>query len=420
MENAMENGMEILNPSFAPIDLQTIRRRVRELEDMLKNWEDDDSELCPSDAEKLLKDCVLQFQSRVEELVSEGSDVGFSGENDLDVYLQCLSEELKSVEAKSTKISNEIEVLTRTYSEDCNRLGTDLEGLKSSLEFNASQDLKKTEVGAIDGCSTNSEAQLSGMNIYGDQALESTLQLLELEDQIEKKSIMLKTLQDLDRMCKRSDALEQVDNAFTGLKVIAFDENCIRLSLQTYLPKLQGVMSLQYIEVVNEPSELNHELLIEVVEGGMDIKNVEIFPNDVYMDDILEASRHFSKSSLHWFVTKVQDRIVLCTMRLLVVKSANKSRLFLEYLDKDEMIVAHMAEGVDAFIKVSQGWPVSSHPLNLISLKSSDQHSKGISSSFLSKVKEGANSLDLHTRQNLLSFVDAIEKILVDHTVLRR
>lgn len=53
------------------------------------------------------------------------------------------------------------------------------------------------------------------------------------------------------------------------------------------------------------------------------------------------------------------------------------------------MIVAHMAEGFDAFIKVSQGWPVSSPPLNLISLKSSDQHSKGISSSFLSIVKVG-------------------------------
>ena len=59
----------------------------------------------------------------------------------------------------------------------------------------------------------------------------------------------------------------------------------------------------------------------------------------------------------------------------------------MEYLDKDEMRVAHTVQDVDAFIKVSQGWPLSSPPLNLIALKSSDQHSKGISSSFLSKVK---------------------------------
>lgn len=54
------------------------------------------------------------------------------------------------------------------------------------------------------------------------------------------------------------------------------DENCIRLSLQTYLPKLQGFISQQKVEGVNEPYELNHELLIEVLEGSMDMKNVEV------------------------------------------------------------------------------------------------------------------------------------------------
>ncbi|VVA34043.1 PREDICTED: RNA-directed DNA polymerase (reverse mRNAase)-related family [Prunus dulcis] len=88
------------------------------------------------------------------------------------------------------------------------------------------------------------------------------------------------------------------------------------------------------------------------------------------------------KSSLQWFVTKVQDRIVLCAMRLLVVKNANKSRHSLEYLDKDETVVAHVVGGVDAFIKVPQGWPLLSSPLKLIYLKSSDQHSKGISFKF--------------------------------------
>ena len=33
-----------------------------------------------------------------------------------------------------------------------------------------------------------------------------------------------------------------------------------------------------------------------------------------------------SSNSLEWFVKKVQDRIVLCTLRRFVVKSANKSR----------------------------------------------------------------------------------------------
>ncbi|GMN62929.1 hypothetical protein TIFTF001_032012 [Ficus carica] len=84
---------------------------------------------------------------------------------------------------------------------------------------------------------------------------------------------------------------------------------------------------------------------------------------------------------------KVQDRIVLCTMRQLVVKSTNKSGRSLEYFDKDETMVAHLAGGVDAVIKVSQGWPISNSPLKLISLKSSHHYTKGIPSSFLSKVK---------------------------------
>lgn len=84
----------------------------------------------------------------------------------------------------------------------------------------------------------------------------------------------------------RSDALEQVENAFTGLKVIAFNENCIRMSLQTYLPELQGLMSQQNIEDVYELSELNHELLIEVLEGGMDIKNIEVLTMKFFHDSL--------------------------------------------------------------------------------------------------------------------------------------
>lgn len=49
--------------------------------------------------------------------------------------------------------------------------------------------------------------------------------------------------------------------------------------------------------------------------------------------------------------------------------------------------MAHMVGGIDAFIKVSQGWPVYSSPLRLISLKSSSQFSKEISLSFLCKVE---------------------------------
>ncbi|KAM6544640.1 hypothetical protein CsatB_025376 [Cannabis sativa] len=401
----MENSIDIApssSSSAPPLELEAIRSRARELEDMLRVLDEDGSELSPLDSEKLLEDCALDFQRRMEELGSEWSNVGFSTDKDIDECLEHLGKELSSVEAESAKISQEIEMLTRTHAEDYSRMEIELEGLKCSLDSAALQDLEKVQLATSEGHSTS-------MNVYGRRKLE----LLELENRIEKKTTILKTLEDLDSVCKWFDATEQVEDAFVGIKVTAFDENCIRLSLQTYIPKLESFLSQQNIEAVDVPLELKHQLMIEVVEGTMEPKSVEIFPNDIYINDILNAAKNFSQSSLQWFVSKVQDRIVLCTMRQLVVKSANKSRYSLEYLDKDEMILAHLVGGVDALIKVSQGWPESSSPLKLISLKSSNNDTKGISLSFLCKVKEAANSLAAHARQNLSSFVDAVEKILV-------
>ncbi|GMN62885.1 hypothetical protein TIFTF001_031969 [Ficus carica] len=96
----------------------------------------------------------------------------------------------------------------------------------------------------------------------------------------------------------------------------------------------------------------------------------------------------------------------------------NEMRRSLEYFDKDETMVAHLAGGVDAVIKVSQGWPISNSPLKLISLTSSDHYTKGSPSSFLSKVKERVNSMAMHICKNISSFVDAIENILMEQIQL--
>lgn len=76
--------------------------------------------------------------------------------------------------------------------------------------------------------------------------------------------------------CFRFDALEQIGDVLTGLKVIAFTENCIRLSLRTYIPKLEGLLYQHTTEDIIEPSEMNHELLIGVREGTMELKSVEV------------------------------------------------------------------------------------------------------------------------------------------------
>ncbi|KAH9649796.1 reverse transcriptase domain-containing protein [Citrus sinensis] len=397
--------------------------------------------------------------SKVKEIITEYADVSFLGIEDLgdgicdaDAYLEHLKEELKTVEAESSKISNEIETLTRTQVEDSNRLESDLEELNCALDLIASEGSQNAKEDRQVFCPARAEDQVCPPHTEDQSDLikiheDHRFEILELESQIEKNKIILNSLQDLDFVLKRFDAVEQIEDTLTGLKVIDFDGKCFRLSMQTYIPTLEESSFQHKIEDVIEPSEVNHELLIEVIDGTMEIKNVEMFPNDVHISDLVDAAKSFrlyrpelvamiyiayhlhnqvtkqsgtqldsleTSSSLQWFIRNVQDRIILSTLRRFVVKTANKSRHLFEYFEGDEMIVAHLVGGVDAFIKPSQGWPLSNSPLKLISLKSSDHHSKGISLSFFCKVEEAANSLDVQIRQNLSSFVDGVEKILLE------
>ncbi|XP_052208392.1 uncharacterized protein LOC127812107 isoform X1 [Diospyros lotus] len=405
------------NRSSEALDIDAIRSRIKELRDVSGGFYDAPG-LAPSDSEQLLKDCAFQLESKISQVLSEFSGVGSLPVEDIDTYWGRVKEELNNVEAENAKLSSEIEDLMRTYIEDSNQLESELEGLNCSLDFVALQGIEKTKTTGHVDCSFHEEVEfLKGKTDY-------KFKMLELSDQIEKNRVTLQSLEDLDCILKRFEAIEKIEDALTGLKVLEHEGNCIRLSLRTYIPNSESILSQHKIEDFTEPLEQNHELLIQVSEGTLELKNVEIFPNDVYVGEIIEAAKSFrqslksisileSRSSLEWFVRRVQEKIVLSTLRRLLVKFANKSRQSVEYIDKEDIIVAHMVGGVDAFIKISQGWPASNHALKLISLKSSDHHSKEISLRFLCKVEEMANSLDAHIRQNISSFVDAIEEILV-------
>ncbi|XP_022147070.1 uncharacterized protein LOC111016098 [Momordica charantia] len=403
----MPESMEA-TPSVPPIlDLQAVRCRISELEELQRSLEEDEASSTDSlGSEKLLKECALHLESRLQQILSEFSNVdSFLGIDDLDAYVEHMKEELVMVEAESSKISNEIEAIKRNNIEDSNRLKMDLEVLKLSLDRLTSEDPEK----ATFNCrSPDGEDQINMIDKRECNAFE----VLQLDSQIEQNKRILKSLQELDEIFKSLDVIEQVEDTIGGLKVIDVAENFIRLSLRTHIPNLEDLSSLQRLEGVIEPSELNHELLIEVLEGTMELKNAEIFPGDVHLHDIINASKSFSNSSLEWFVRKVQDRIVLCTLRRFVVKTANKSSHSFEYLDEDNTIICTMIGGIGAVIRVSQGWPLSDSPLKLISLKNSDHYTKGISLSLICKVEKMANSLDVRIRHNLSSFADAIEKIL--------
>ncbi|CAL1354490.1 unnamed protein product [Linum trigynum] len=399
-----------------PLDLKAIRSRISELEEVYRSFNDED--MVSSDSDKLMIDSALQpeFQSRVDQVLSGLSDDSFLGISDLDAYLEHLREELTAAEAESAKITSEIEAINRTNLQDSSQLERDLEELKCSLDRISSEDLPQAYDGARPAYSLHEDYQSNSLQTDHDEKFE----IMKLESQIVESTAMLKSLQDLDSSVKRFDAFEQIENTFSVLEVIEIDGNCINLSVRTDFLKLEDVLCKQRIDDISELSEVVHKVLIEASSETMELKNVEIFPNDLFIGDIIgdanSSSHSFTHGSLpgtssllQWFIMKLLDRIRDCNLRRLVATSASKSRHSFEYLDRDETIKAHLVGGVDAFIKVPSGWPLTSLPLKLTSLQSSNQRKK-ISSSILCKIQEAANSLDSQIRHQLLSFADEIEQ----------
>ncbi|KAI8566778.1 hypothetical protein RHMOL_Rhmol02G0068400 [Rhododendron molle] len=279
------------DPSSETLDLDAIRSRITELREIYGSSNHVPEEMTPSDSEELLKDCALQLTSKLNQVLSEYSDVGALAVDDLDAYLGQLKEDLNSVEVQNAKISSEIEDLMETYVEDSHRLESELEGLYCSLDSIASQGIEKVKADGRVDCPAHGEGELSNAKE------DCKFKMLELSHQIEKNKITLKSLQDLDCTLKRYEAVEKIEDALTGLKVMEFEGNRIRLTLRTYIPTSESLLSQHKIEDITEPLEHNHELVIEVLEGTLELKSVEIFPNDVYIGELIDATKSFCGGS---------------------------------------------------------------------------------------------------------------------------
>ncbi|KAI7735628.1 hypothetical protein M8C21_031944, partial [Ambrosia artemisiifolia] len=324
--------------TMGELDLEAIQSRIKQLTEIHCH---PDLASHHHHQDDLLTDSVLHLQGQISDIIEQYSDVTSLPPHHLDTYLENLKVELSSLEAENANLSNDIANLTNTYLEDSIRLHNNIEGLNSSLHFIHSQGLE----------TKTADYQLQSEGAHGD----SKFKISELNSQLENKKGMLESLENLDYTLKRFEGFLKIEDTLTGLKVIEYDGNRISLSLRTYVPEI-------------DMADQNHELAIELLDGTLELKNAEIFPNDVYIGEITDAAKSFvhqfyllpmseKKSPLEWFVRRVQDKIVISTLRKSLVKAASKSRHSIEYIDKDEIIVAHMLDGVDAYIKVSQGWP---------------------------------------------------------------
>ncbi|XP_071938271.1 uncharacterized protein [Coffea arabica] len=372
----MEIDSTAISPSSETLDLDSLQSQILELREILRSC-NEDYEMGPSEVKELFQDQALEVQSNMDQIMADTSDINSLSLEGLAELSDHLKNELRSVESENAKIENELNELSRRYVEDSCQLESEVEGLSSFLDSIDKQGIQRRDGDLQVDYSTNGKDQANRLKACDG----SNIEILELSHQIEKSKSTLKSLQDLDYQVKIFEVVEKIEDALSGLKVLEFEGNSVRLSLTTYIPNMDNMICLQKVELSVEPSEQNHELLIEVVDGTLELKNAEIFPNDVYIGEIVDVAKSFRHS--------------------------------FEYLDRDEMIVAHMVGGIDAFIRLAQGWPIASAPLNLLTLKSSSNYSKEISLSFLCKVVDVANSLDEHLRYDISSFADGIEEILL-------
>ncbi|XP_078156401.1 uncharacterized protein LOC144552156 [Carex rostrata] len=384
------------------VDLKTIRSRIEEISKEIKDgFQPIDSSTM--DRDKLLEDCLSEYREIMKRLKSQESDVPVLAEEGLGSYFDSLTKELKSVEEENTKVDLEIGRLMDTFATDARKMEMDLEECDYLLKYagNGSQSGKLNS---------------SRVSTFPHQEFE----ILELDRQIEESQSRLKIMQDLDNALTRVDTLAEASSFLSDVKVLEAKDNSIRLFITGPTFTSDMLLMGQKLDFsIEKPINTDHELLIEFAEGNMELKKMEIFPDDVSLNetfDMLKSScRDFHLADTPFLgsvVRLIQHQILLCTTRRLMLKDANKSRHSFEYSERDKMVTVHFVGGIDAFIEVPLNWPLTSAAPVLLSIKNSSSHSQNLTLTLVGRVKALANSLE-HPRHHLVRFANAIEEILV-------
>ncbi|CAO2034702.1 unnamed protein product [Urochloa humidicola] len=402
----------------APHDLAAIRsaRFSRVEQRALKLRRSGGEEEEEEEAEAAVDDAELDlgFDS-VCKVAQEGMDVldpsvDTISTDDLDAHLEQLRKEVTLAEEGNRKLSDEIGVTAETIANDMIQLDVDIEVLKSLLLKLESKVFDHFEAIPVLGQSDSTDS--SRNQWIADKGC--IYEVLELDRQIGESEMnlkMLQILQSVEEMWQLKSMLMPIG------EFLDHKDNCLRVFLKASTLTSDFIIFGKKMNCSIDSFISDHELLIEVDEGNMEPKKLKIFPDDMCVDiliEMLQSSRDvISAPALGWFIRQCQRRFLISALRRSLVNDANNSRHSFEYLDKEEVIIAHLDRGVDASIKISSDWPLCSYGLKLISIRNSGTNPTNIASSLLSKIKELANTLDQHIRQHLVRFVDAVEEILI-------
>ncbi|OEL16844.1 hypothetical protein BAE44_0022139 [Dichanthelium oligosanthes] len=376
-------------PEEAPLDAAAIRSRVEQLslKRLRRGGEEAESEVADADVALGLDSAYQVAQEGMDVLDSSTAAISSDTLVPLlspDAYLERLRKEVTLAEEKNRELSDEIGVTAETTANDMIQLDVDIEILESLLSKLESKDFNHFEASPVLGLSDSTDS-CRNQSIADKDCI---YEVLELDHQIGKSNMNLKMLQNLQSV----DEIWQLKSMLLpfGAKVLDFKGNCLRMFLKA--PTLADcVIYGQKLNCALDSFISDHELQIEVEEGNMEPKNLQIFPDDVCVDILiksLESSREvISSPTLGWLIQQCQRRFILNALRRSLVNDANNSRHSFEYFDKEEVIIAHLDRGIDASIKISSDWPLCSYGLKLISIRNSGTHPKNIASTLLSKIK---------------------------------
>ncbi|KMZ58743.1 hypothetical protein ZOSMA_74G00870 [Zostera marina] len=353
-----------------------------------------DQGLTPLESQKFLEDFLADARwNRCQEIQEEDPCVDALVSEDLEVYLD-LFKELRSLQEENEQLSHEIMSLTDIVVKDSARMDVDLKELDSDINKFRSRSPRQEQLYNNENCMFN----------------HVDIQAMELNCLISKRDTVdtcLMSSANLNQYLKRED-LNRVEELFCGVRVIEFDANSVRLSMKSYAADMDNILLKQKLGSLKETfdHDHDHEIVIEFGNELTQLKNVKISSTNVCLDHIVYTAKS-SRHSLPWLVWNIQQQILLCTLRLLVVDNINNSRRSAMYSDKDETITIHLVDGVDAYIEIPDGWPISDFGLKLISVTGKSNNT--ISLDIICKINDSVDALDKQTLHCLEGFVDTIE-----------
>ncbi|KAK3142835.1 hypothetical protein QOZ80_4BG0352310 [Eleusine coracana subsp. coracana] len=347
MADAVVSQVPAEGPEEAPLDAAAIRSVVCSRVEQLslkwrRAWEEEEAPVAGAEAEarRGLSSMYEVADEAMDEWDSVSAAIPSGDLGDLDAYLEWLRTKVNVVEEMNQKAADEIAVLEETTTKDMIQLDVGIKELESSLKKLDPKDLSHYEASPINELPDSTDSCRSQSIVDNDYKFE----VLKLDQQIEKSEMDLKLLQDMER----ADEIWKLESMLlpSGAKVLDFKDNCLRMFLRAPILTSDSLVYGHKMDCAVDSFVSDHELLIELGEGIIKLNEVQISPNDVCVDiliEMLKSSREMiSSTTLGWLIKQIQHRIIVNALRRSLVNNANNSRHSFEYSDQEETIVAHL------------------------------------------------------------------------------